>query len=79
MFMENIFERDRTGEMVSPNDPGYDDLIADIFDTIKTATEMNTCYRTPAEVHDYMGKILVNRYLSQQLFYHHFISTTVNP
>ena len=56
--MENIFERGRTGEMVSPNDPGYEDLIADIFDTMKTATEMNTGYHTPAEVHDYLGKIL---------------------
>lgn len=53
-----IFDRDVRGEMVSPNDPGYDLLIADIFDTMKTATEMNTGYRTPAEVHEFMGRIL---------------------
>lgn len=53
-----IFDRDVRGEMVSPNDPGYDLLIADIFDTMKTATEMNTCYRTPDEVHEFMGRIL---------------------
>lgn len=53
-----IFDRDVRGEMVSPNDPGYELLIADIFDTMKTATEMNTGYRTPEEVHKFMGRIL---------------------
>lgn len=37
-----IFDRDVRGEMVSPNDPGYELLITDILDTMKTATEMNT-------------------------------------
>lgn len=53
-----IFDRDVRGEMVSPNDPGYALLITDIFDTMKTATEMNTGYRTPEEVHEFMGRIL---------------------
>ena len=53
-----IFDRDLRGEMVSPNDPGYDLLISDIFDTMKTATEMNTGYHTPEEVHEFMGRIL---------------------
>ena len=53
-----IFDRDVRGEMVSPNDPGYDLLITDIFDTMKTATEMNTGYRSPEEVHEFMGRIL---------------------
>lgn len=52
-----IFDKDVCGEMVSPNDPGYDLLIADIFDTMKTSTEMNTGYRTPEEVHGFMGRI----------------------
>lgn len=56
--MNEIFERDLNGEIVSPNDQGYDELIADIFDTMKTATEMNTGYKTPAEVHEYMKRIL---------------------
>ena len=56
--MKSIFEKDLSGEMVSPNEPGYDALIDDIFATIKIATEMNTGYRTPEEVHEYMGKIL---------------------
>lgn len=53
-----IFDRDVRGEMVSPNDPGYDLLITDIFDTMKIATEMNTGYHTPEEVHEFMGRIL---------------------
>lgn len=57
-IMKNIFEKDLSGEMVSPNEPGYEALISDIFATIKTATEMNTSYRTSEEVHDYMGQIL---------------------
>ena len=56
--MKNIFEKDLSGEMVSPNEQGYEALINDIFATIKTATEMNTGYRTPEEVHEYMGRIL---------------------
>ena len=57
--MENdIFARDLSGEMVSPNDAGYEELIADIFATMKTAAEMNTGYRTPEEVHEFMGRIL---------------------
>ena len=53
-----IFDRDVRGEMVSPNDSGYDLLISDIFDTMKTATEMNTGYRTQDEVHEFMARIL---------------------
>lgn len=55
---DDIFARDLNGEMVSPNDAGYEELIADIFATMKTAAEMNTGYRPPEEVHEYMGRIL---------------------
>lgn len=55
---DDIFARDLNGEMVSPNDAGYEELIADIFATMKTAAEMNTGYRLPEEVHEYMGRIL---------------------
>ncbi|WP_288242297.1 DapH/DapD/GlmU-related protein [uncultured Bacteroides sp.] len=56
--MNDIFAKDLSGEMVSPNEPGYDELITDIFDTMRTATEMNTGYQTPEVVHEYMGRIL---------------------
>ena len=52
--MNDIFAKDLSGEMVSPDEPGYDELITDIFATIKTATEMNTGYRTHEEVHEYI-------------------------
>ncbi len=54
----NIFEKDLSGEIVSPDEQCYEELITDIFATIKIAAEMNTGYRTPLEVHDYMGRIL---------------------
>lgn len=57
-MMNDIFAKDLSGELVSPDEPGYDELIADIFATMKTATEMNTGYRTPEEVHEYMDLIL---------------------
>ena len=87
--MKSIFEKDLSGEMVSPNEPGYDALIDDIFTTIKVATEMNMGYRTPEEVHGYMGKILgkpleesigssgtadtIDNINSIQVFLYHFI------
>ena len=57
-IMKDIFEKDRSGEMVSPHEPGYEALIADIFTTMKLATEMNDGYKTPQEVHNYMNRIL---------------------
>ena len=45
-FMHEIFRRDVNGEIVSPDDEGYEMLIGDIFETIKIATGMNTGYHT---------------------------------
>ena len=52
-----IFERDLAGEMVSPNDPGYDELINSIWDTMKLAAELNDGYHTPGEVRSYLSRI----------------------
>lgn len=52
-----IFERDLAGEMVSPNDPGYDELINSIWDTMKLAAELNDGYHTPDEVRNYLSRI----------------------
>ena len=57
-FMNDIYARDLCGDMVSPHDAGYEELIADIFATMRTATEMNTGWRTPEEVHEYMERII---------------------
>lgn len=54
---KNIFERDLAGETVSPSDPGYDELIGSIWDTMKLAAELNNGYHTPDEVRSYLSRI----------------------
>lgn len=56
--MDNIFKRDLCGERVSPSDPGYEELINAIWDTMKTATELNTGYHTSDEVRRMLGEII---------------------
>lgn len=57
--MNDIFSRDFSGEMVSPNDSGYDALIDDIFRTMETAQELATVsIRDQKRVHELMGNIL---------------------
>ena len=53
----DIFEKDLSGAMVSPLEPGYDRLIGAIFDTMKTAYELNEGYHTPDEVRSYLSRI----------------------
>ncbi len=55
--MEDIFKKDLSGEMVSPNDSGYDRLINAIWDTMRLANELNNGYHTPDEVRDYLSRI----------------------
>ena len=55
--MEDIFKKDLSGAMVSPDEPGYDQLIGAIFDTMKLAYELNDGYHTPDEVRDYLSRI----------------------
>lgn len=55
--MNSIFEKDLAGEMVSPNDPGYEELINSIWDTMKLAAELNDGYHTPEEVRNYLSRI----------------------
>lgn len=57
--MNDIFSKDLSGEMVSPNEPGYDALIDDIFRTMETAQELATVsIRDQKRVHELMRKIL---------------------
>lgn len=53
----DIFEKDLAGEMVSPNDPGYEELINSIWNTLKLAAELNDGYHTPEEVRNYLSSI----------------------
>lgn len=56
--MNEIFARDLNGEIVSPSDQGYDELINSIWDTMKTAAELNNGYHTPEEVRRILGEII---------------------
>lgn len=55
--MEDIFKKDFSGALVSPDEPGYDELINAIWDTMKLANEMNTGWRTQEEVRGYLSRI----------------------
>lgn len=57
--MNDIFAKDRNGEMVSPDEPGYELLIDDIFSTMETAQELaSVSVRDQKRVHELMAKIL---------------------
>lgn len=57
--MNDIFSKDRNGQMVSPNEPGYDALINDIFLTMDTAQELAmVSVRDQKRIHELMEKIL---------------------
>ena len=55
--MEDIFKKDLSGELVSPDEPGYDKLINAIWDTMKLAAELNVGWHTPEEVRSYLSRI----------------------
>lgn len=57
--MDDIFAKDLSGEMVSPDEPGYELLVDDIFTTMETAQELATVsVRDQKRVHELMEKIL---------------------
>ena len=57
--MKDIFAKDLSGEMVSPEEPGYDALIDEIFGTMETARELNrVSVRDQKRVHELMEIIL---------------------
>lgn len=57
--MNDIFAKDLSGEMVSPDEPGYEALINDIFSCMETSHELNTVsIRNQKRVHELMEIIL---------------------
>lgn len=57
--MNDIFTKDLSGELVSPDEPGYELLIDDIFSTMETAQELAlVSVRDQKRVHELMAKIL---------------------
>lgn len=56
---DSRFTKDLSGEIVSPNEPGYDALIDDIFACMETSQELNTVsIRNQKRVHELMEIIL---------------------
>lgn len=69
--MNDIYARDLGGDMVSPDDPGYDALVADIFSCMETAQELApVSVRDQKRVHELM-EIILSKQLPE--------STTVLP
>lgn len=57
--MNDIFAKDLSGDMVSPDEPGYDVLINDIFACMETAQELaSVSVRNQKRVHELMEIIL---------------------
>ena len=57
--MNDIFAKDLSGDLVSPEEPGYELLIDDIFSTMETAQELATVsVRDRKRVHELMEIIL---------------------
>lgn len=58
MDKRSIFERDYAGEPVSPNEPDYQLLIADIEDCMTKANELNSGRFSFAEARKRFGEII---------------------
>lgn len=57
--MDDIFKKDLNGEMVSPQDEGYDALIGEIYNTMDLTQELATVkVSDQARVHELMARIL---------------------
>lgn len=57
--MNDIFAKDLSGAMVSPDEPGYNALINEIFNTMETAQELAcVSVRDQKRVHELMEEIL---------------------
>ena len=77
--MNDIFSKDLNGEMVSPDEPGYDALIDDIFRTMETAQELATVsIRDQKRVHELWERFSAKSYLKAQQYYLRFILITAS-
>ena len=57
--MKDIFAKDLSGETVSPDEPGYDALIDNIFTTMETARQLSeVSLRDQKRIHELMQDIL---------------------
>lgn len=76
----NIFEKDLSGEVVSPDDPEYGLLIDDIFSTMEKAQELaNVNIRDQKHIHRIMDDILAKHFPKVPRYCLLSISTTASP
>lgn len=54
----NIFERELKGEMISPNDPGYEEILSIIIETMTLCRELNSTAHPPEKDIELLEKIL---------------------
>jgi acetyltransferase-like isoleucine patch superfamily enzyme len=57
MQQNDIFERERAGEIISVEDPDYGKIADLITEAQKIIAEINTGYRTPQEVRDLFSRL----------------------
>src|SRR4051812_7040795 len=57
MQQKDIFERERSGEIISLDDPEYGRIADLITEAQKLISEMNTGYRSPQEVRDLFARL----------------------
>lgn len=55
--MDDIFSRLKRGEIISPDDPGYVLLNAEVAKSRNLVAQMNSCYRTQDELCSYLSEI----------------------
>ena len=55
--MDDIFSRLKRGEIISPDDPGYVLLNAEVAKSRNLVAQMNSCYRTQEELCSYLSEI----------------------
>jgi len=58
MQQKDIFERERSGEIISLNDPEYSKILELITEAQKIIAEINTGYHTPQEVRDLFSRLV---------------------
>lgn len=66
--MNNIFERDLKGEMVSPSDTGYDELINSIWKTMKTGPNSMTVTVRRLKSAEYWERLSGKKWMNRLLY-----------
>lgn len=56
--MKSIFERELVGELISTDDPEYNDILDIIKDTMNLCRELNSGVHTEEENLEYLSKII---------------------